>query len=250
MSTDTPPSLEEDTTQQLSLSVIMPVLNEAASIEFAVRRSIAALETWTTELEILVIDDGSSDESGEIVERLAAEDSRVRVLHNGRNLNYGLSLLRGIRAASNDWVLHNGADLPLAPEDVEGFSRFFDDADVIVVRRVDRAAQSAWRTLTSWINNLLIRLLFAPQTTDQNFVQLYRRSQVQPTKVVSTSPAFVTPELILRAERRGLRVREVVAKFQRREAGQSHFGRLSDILWTLRDMVRFRVRTWRYGWKR
>ena len=250
MSIDTPLSLKQKAARRLSLSIIMPAFNEAAAIESAVRRSIAALEPWTADFEIVVVNDGSTDGSGEIAESIAVEDPRVRVLHNQRNLNYGASLMRGIEAARCDWVLHNGADLPLAPEDIQGFSEVFDEADVIVVRRRDRRAHSLWRRLTSRVNNLLIRLLFSPESTDQNFVQFYRRSLVQPTEIISTSPALVTPELILRAERRGLRVREVLAQFRRREIGQPHFGRLHDILWALKDMVRLRLHTWRYGWNR
>jgi hypothetical protein len=67
---------------------------------------------------------------------------------------------------------------------------------------------------------------------------------------MSTSPAFVTPELILRAERSGKRVREVGAVFQRREAGKGHFGKPKDVLWTLQDMLRLRLRVWLRGWER
>ena len=232
----------------ISLSLVMPGLNEEISIEPAVRRAVAALERCTDEFEILVIDDGSTDRTGAIADRLASEDPRIRVLHNERNLNYGVSLERGIRNARCEWVLHNGMDLPLRPEDISLFTSHFEDSDVIVVRRTSRAAHSPWRQLTSWINNLLLRVLFAPRVKDLNFVQFYRRSWVRSVALRSTSPAFVTPELILRAERTGLRVREIPAEFRRREAGRDHFGRWKDIRWTLADMVRLRVTTWLQGW--
>jgi glycosyltransferase involved in cell wall biosynthesis len=227
----------------------MPGLDEEANIERAVRRACAALERHTREFEIIVVNDGSRDRTREIADRLSAEDPRVRVLHNERNVNYGVSLARGIRAARCEWILHDGMDLPLAPEDLPLFAEHFRDADVIVVRRVSRAAHSPWRKLTSWVNNALLRLLFAPRAHDLNFVQFYRRSWVQGVAIASTSPAFVTPELILRAERGGRAVREVEAEFRRREAGQAHFGKPRDIAWTLRDMLRLRWRTWLHGWR-
>ncbi|MEN8181191.1 MAG: glycosyltransferase family 2 protein [Myxococcota bacterium] len=233
----------------MSLSVILPGLNEETSVERAITRTLAALEKVFDEFEIVVIDDGSTDRMGEIADRIAADDPRVRVLHNERNVNYGVSLARGIAAARCDWVLHNGMDLPLAPEDIERFVPHFGSYDVVVASREHRGAHSPWRQLTSWVNNRLLRILFSPRTRDLNFTQFYRRSFLEGVELVSTSPAFVTPELILRAERGGFRVREVTTEFRRREAGKAHFGKPKDILWTLRDMVRLRLRVWLRGWK-
>lgn len=234
---------------RVSLSVIMPGLNEEASIEQAVGRVVAALERSVDEFEIIVIDDGSTDRMGEIADRLARSDPRIRVIHNQRNLNYGVSLARGIAAARCDWIVHEGMDLPLAPEDFASFIARFSDADVVVARRFDRSAHSLWRRITSITNNWLLRLLYRPQTVDLNFVQFYRREYAQAARLSSTSPAFVTPELIMRAEHTGHRVVEVDAEFRRREAGKAHFGRPTDIAWTLKDMLKLRARTLLFGWE-
>lgn len=234
--------------RRASLSVIMPGLNEEANVEAAVTRMLAGVQGVADEFEIIVIDDGSRDRTGEIADQLAERDARVRVIHNPQNLNYGVSLLRGIAAARCDWIVHDGMDLPLAPEDFGAYVERFDDADVVVARRADKAAHSPWRVVTSEVNSLLLKLLFAPRTADLNFVQFYRREFAQSVPIRSTSPAFVTPELILRAERAGRRVCEVTAQFQRRERGKAHFGRPKDILWTLRDMLALRVHTWLRGW--
>jgi glycosyltransferase involved in cell wall biosynthesis len=249
MSSGPRPTQTEHDTERPGLSVIMPALNEELNIERAVGRMVRALEQCVPAFEIIVIDDGSTDRTAEIADRLAAEDSRIRALHNERNLNYGMTLARGLAAARFEWIVHDGMDLPLAPEDIATFVAQFADADVLVARRIDRAAHSPWRQLTSWTNNRLLRTLFRPRTADLNFVQFYRRSVVQAVRLHSTSPAFVTPELILRAERTGKRVREITVEFRRREAGTAHFGKPKDILWTLGDMLRFRLRTWLRGWE-
>ena len=250
MSTATPPSADPEHRAEGSLSLIMPGLNEEASLEGAVVRCVKALEALGRDYEIILINDGSSDDTGQIADRLARENPHIRALHNERNLNYGVSLQRGIAAARCEWILHDGVDLPLAPEDIAKFLPLMDGADVLVARRVDRSAHSPWRRITSWTNHLLLRVLFRPRTADLNFVQFYRHSFAQAQRLLSTSPAFVTPELILRAERSGRRVRELTVEFRRREAGVAHFGRPKDILWTLRDMVRLRLATWLRGWPR
>ncbi len=234
----------------MSLTLIMPGLNEEESVRSAVDRVLASLEALADEFEVIVINDGSTDRTGEISEAIAAENPRVRVLHNEENLNYGLSLLRGIEAARCEWVGHIGMDLPLAPEDIDRFVPHFAENDVVVARRVDRSAHSPWRKVTSWTNNLLLRILFAPATSDLNFTQFYRRSYLRSVQPTSTSPAFMTPELILRAERTGRPVREVEVEFRKRQAGRAHFGRLPDILWTLKDMLRLRIQIWARGWER
>jgi glycosyltransferase involved in cell wall biosynthesis len=232
----------------IRLSVVMAGLNEAANVEKALSRMVEALAREPGGFEILVVDDGSTDGTGDIAERFAAREPRVRVLRNERNLNYGISLLRGMEAARGEWVTHQPMDLPLAPEEFALFTPHFAGTDVLVLTRIDREAHTPWRRLMSWSNNLLLRALFAPPCADMNFIQFYRREVLRSIRVRSTGPASVTPELILRAARRGFRVREVPAHFRRRQAGKAHFGHWRYAAWTLGDLARLRVSTWRHGW--
>lgn len=247
MSTGVDPAAGE---APIQLSMILPCLNEEASVVECLARVTRALEQTCETFEIIFIDDGSTDRTGSLAEQCANDDARIRVLRNAHNVNYGVSLARGIEMARGVWVTHNGADLPLAPEDLGPFVERFGEADVIVAIRATKEAHSPWRRVTSLTNNLLLRVLFAPRSSDLNFTQFYRGSVLAQLPLVSTSPAFVTPELILRAEHAGFRVVELETTFQRRMAGKAHFGRPKDILWTLRDMLRLRFSTWLRGWPR
>jgi dolichol-phosphate mannosyltransferase len=232
----------------VDLSFILPMYNEEESIEAALDRVSKCLQERCREYEIIVIDDCSRDRTGEVAKACASKDPKIRVLTNERNLNYGLSLRRGIAEAKFEWLVHNGADLPLAPEDMGPFFDAMDDADVIVACRKNRDAHSNWRKVTSLVNRALLGLLFAPRSSDLNFTQFYRRSVATRFQLVSDSPVAVTPELILRSEKTGHRVIEIEIPFQRREAGKAHFGKPKDILWTLRDLARLRIVTWFRGW--
>jgi glycosyltransferase involved in cell wall biosynthesis len=248
LTTEAPAAPVTSAAATVSLSLVMPVLNEEANLSRALDRVVAALERLAHVFEVIVVDDGSTDATSTIAAARAVADRRIRVLRNPTPHNYGIALQQGIAAARCEWILHDPADLPLAPEDVVLFVPHLAAADVVVARRTSRSAHTPWRKLTSWTNHCLLRLLFRPQVADLNFVQFYRRAWVQPLHVHSTSPAFVTPELILRAEQTGRVVHEVPVGFRRREAGRAHFGKPRDILWTLTDMLRFRLRTWLRGW--
>ena len=87
-----------------SLTMILPALNEEANIRQALERVITALEQHVASFEVLVINDGSTDRTGEIAEEFARTDTRVRVLHNEHNVNYGVSLARGIATARGEWI--------------------------------------------------------------------------------------------------------------------------------------------------
>jgi glycosyltransferase involved in cell wall biosynthesis len=232
----------------IQLSLILPALNEEQNVVECLQRVVTAVEPIVDRFEVIFIDDGSTDRTAEFAEEFATGDPRVRVLRNEQNVNYGVSLARGIEAARGEWLTHNGADLPLAPEDFAPFVASFDSADAIVATRASKEAHSRWRRVTSLTNNLLLRMLFLPGCSDLNFTQFYRREPLRRLPLTSTSPAFVTPELILRSERAGHRVIELEAPFRHRTAGKAHFGKPKDIAWTLRDMLRLRVSTWLGGW--
>jgi glycosyltransferase involved in cell wall biosynthesis len=248
MSADNEAGGEGQANRKVSLSFIMPVFNEEESIGPALARVTESLDKLCSEYEVIVIDDYSSDQTGAIAAAFAEREPKVRILRNERNLNYGTSLIRGIAAAKFEWLLHNGVDLPLAPEDMQPFFDVLGEADVVVAARESREAHSPWRKLTSVTNRGLLGILFAPVVTDLNFTQFYRRSVATSFRLIANSPVVVTPELILRSEKCGYRVLEIVIPFRRREAGKTHFGRPKDILWTLRDLIRLRVVTWIKGW--
>ena len=221
------------------LTLLLPGYNEEANIREAVERCDAVLGRLVPSHEILVIDDGSLDKTAAIAEELAREKPSVRVIRNPINLGVGISLLVGMRAAKGELVVHNAMDYPFDLEDLTRILPLFPGADVVAVARLDRTAHSAYRKLTSLVHYWLVRILFQVPLKDLNFVQVYKREVLEALRVRAKSPAFVTPELLIRAHDHGFRIVEVPAPFLRRERGSANYGRPRDICWTLADMVSF-----------
>lgn len=228
-----------------SLSLVIPVFNERKLIEECVKMCVEALSRHFKEFELILVDDGSTDGTGEIMDQSAKNDDRIKVIHNIVNLNVGVSVQRGLVSATKEFVVHNAVDLPLAVEDISDLIGYAREHDVLVLERKSYAGYTLWRWVTSKINRGLIRVLFGCKIHDLNFTQIYRRDVIPRILPLAKSPAFTTPEMIIRALRLGLRVKTVPVEYRPRTHGKGAFGRPHDMLWSLYDMLRFRIRMYR-----
>lgn len=230
-----------DSHDELCLSVVLPGYAEEDNILTAVTACQTALNSLGVSYEIIIIDDASPDRTGEIADELAAAHAEIRVIHNPINLNVGASILIGYRAARGKLVTHNAMDLPFDLMDLGLIIPLFDDPalGLVVVSRTDRTAHSVWRKITSLVHYWMVRTLFWVALPDMNFVQVCRRSVVNALPVRARSPAFVTPEMIMRVRDSGYRIAEVSAVFHSRKQGEAKFGRPRDILWTFADLISY-----------
>lgn len=221
------------------ISVVMPGLNEEENVKTAVDRCTKSLEDLKVHFELILVNDGSTDRTGEIITELSENDKRIIPVHNPVNIGVGSSVLIGAKVARGEYVLFESMDLPLDPGDIRLLLPHLPEVDILVYERTDRSAHSIWRKVTSWTHNSIVNLLFRPGVADLNFAQIYRREFIDSTAVKSRSPAFVTPELIIRGIDSGAKIVRCATKFHPRSKGQANFGKPRDILWTLGDMVAF-----------
>src|SRR2546423_8872321 len=100
-----------------SLSFVFPMYNEIGNLERTVREATEVGLRITPDLEIVLVDDASTDGSGELADRLTVETPHLRVVHHPTNRNLGGALKTGFAAASRQWVLYIDPDLPIRMED-------------------------------------------------------------------------------------------------------------------------------------
>ena len=222
----------------IELSVILPAYNEQAGVASAIQQYLAALPACCPSFELLVIDDGSADDTSATARRAAEGNPRVRVLRNEVNLGQVATILRGFREARGEVLTHNGIDLPFNPEETGTMlARIRGGADVVVVERVDRQVYGAFRKFVSWCNIVLVKVLFRSPFTDHNFVQAYRRRVLDAFAVESRGVSTVTPELILKSLAAGFSVVRMEAPYHRRSSGKSSVS-IKKIMHTVGELLR------------
>jgi len=232
--------------KKVEVSYILAGYNEAPLVEESIRQIINALERDFDDYELILVDDASTDETGGIMDRMARDNPKITVLHNLINLNFGTSVLRGIRTAKKEWIIYNAVDLPLYPEETKEVLTAAQEYDVLVLERTEYQGVF-WRKITSKCNSILLHILYPKLmrgTPIVNYIQVYRRDCINQCIPLARSPIFVWPEMIFRAKLAGVRVGNFQHTPHIDKPRKGAFGKPHDIIWGIYDMLRFRLRLW------
>ena len=228
------------------LTFFFPAYDEEEHVEAVVRDALALLPRYADRFEVVVVDDGSTDLTGEIADRLAREDPRVRVVHHRPNRGYGGAIRSGLATAREPYVFYTDGDRQFALEDLERLAPHLGRADVVAGYR-ERRADPPRRRVIAWVYNRLIRLLFGAPFRDVDCAfKLFRRDVFDrvPLSQVRSNGAFFSPELLLVLRAAGIRIAQVGVRHFPRAAGEEKGATARVILRAVRDLLLLRLRLW------
>ena len=206
-----------------TISAVLPAFNEEANLERTVGELVPVLARASADFEIIVVDDGSSDRTGEVAHRLRESMATLRVVRHPRNLGYGAALRTGFGAATREWILLVDADGQFAAQDLLLLVARAPEADLVLGYREHRADAphrrgyaAIWRALMRGLFGLGVRDI------DCGF-KLMRTSLVQ-SLALWAGGALISAELLAKAQRRGARMVEVPVSHRPRLRGRATGG--------------------------
>ncbi|HTT22636.1 MAG TPA: glycosyltransferase family 2 protein [Candidatus Sulfotelmatobacter sp.] len=189
----------------------MPVYNEQATL----RRVVERVMSVGIELELLCIDDGSTDGSREILAELEKASPQMRVLLQTQNMGKGAALRRGIREATGDYLIVQDADLEYDPNDYRRLLEPLESgqADVVYGSRFLGAGPHRvlyfWHSVGNWLLTLLSNMITNLNMTDmETCYKVFRREVIQSIPLEEDRFGF-EPEVTVKIAKRNLRVYEV-----------------------------------------
>jgi glycosyltransferase involved in cell wall biosynthesis len=213
--------------------------NEEAYARRAVSAARAVLTAELPDWEIVIVDDASTDGTPALVDALAREDPRVRVVRNAVNRRLGGALRAGYAAATRDLIFYTDADLPVDLHQLPRAVRLleYQEADIVAGYRFDRTSEGLVRALYTFCYNHLIRTLFGLRVRDVNFAfKLFRRSVLEKFTLTSEG-SFIDAEFLLRARKAGCVIIQIGLDYFPRTRGTSTLASIPVIFAILRDMV-------------
>lgn len=226
------------------LSVVIPMYNEENRISSTLERVIAYLKSHSDSWELLVVDDGSTDRSAEIAEKLLA-GLPARIVRNGRNRGKGYSVKNGMLQASGQYILFSDADLSTPIEEVEGFLDELQRYDIVIGSRALKDSkievhQTPMRELMGKTFNWLARrLTFRDINDSQCGFKCFRREAAHALFALQKIEGFsFDVEILYLAQKKGYTILEKPVRWQHVE--QSRVKLISDPLKMFLDIVKIR----------
>ncbi len=229
------------------LSFFFPARNEELNIAPMVARALDLLPKYADRLEVIVVDDGSTDDTGKLADALAQTDPRVRVIHHSPGRGYGGAVRAGLEAATQPYVFFTDGDQQF---DVADFDRLATaltpGVDAVIGYRLTLAY--GWRhVIVSRTYNVVIQILFAGDWKDVDCAFKLFRSDVftrVPLDRVRSDGAFFSPELLINLRAGGIRMAQVGIPHHERMHHEPKGTSFKTIVKAIRDVLLLRLSLW------
>lgn len=226
------------------VSVVVPVFNEQESVPTVIPRFIKSLDNQGRTFELIVVNDGSRDRTGELLDQIAKTEPRMRVIHLARNYGQTAALMSGFWAATADVIVPLDGDGQNEPDEVKRLVDTLEEGyDVVSGWRKDR--KDSWlRTFVSRCANWLISRITGVKLHDYGCtLKAYRARMIRDARLFGEMHRFIP----VYASMHGARVKELVVKHHPRTTGRSKYG-YGRIFKVLFDLILVRMLQ-RYGTK-
>ncbi len=222
-----------------SLTIFFPCYNEEANVERMTRKAVEVGRVLADELEVLIVNDGSTDGTKEIADRLAEEITEVRAVHNDPNLGYGGALQRGFREATKDWVFYTDGDGQFDLGEIPKLLPLLETHDMVSCFRIDRQ-DSFVRKLNAWAWTRLVRLVFKLKLRDIDCAfKIYPRSFFDRINMKSMG-ALIDTEILAKATNLKYSIAQLGVHHYPRTAGEQTGANLGVILRAFKELFRLR----------
>jgi glycosyltransferase involved in cell wall biosynthesis len=223
------------------LSLVLPAHNEAENIEAVVNRALEVLPRVTREHEIIVVNDGSTDDTGAIADRLSASHETVWVVHHPVNRGYGAALTSGFDAATGEAIMFMDSDRQFDIAEINALLPYVPHYDVVAGYRIARQ-DPLYRRLYGKLFGLSVTILFGLRMRDIDCAFKILRADMLREIDLTTPGALINTEMLVRLKRRGASIAQVGVHHYPRYAGESSGGSPRVVFRAMGETIRLWLR--------
>ena len=224
----------------ISLSVFFPAYYDEMNIAKVVNKAVEVLESLRLkDYEVIIIEDGSPDKTGEVADKLAEQHEKVRVIHHKTNMGYGATLKDGFNNAKFEYVFYSDGDNQFNLDELKKFMALIPFSDIVVGYRKQKE-YSFYRKFTSLCYNYLLKVLFDIRFWDIDCAFKLFKADLFKKITIESNDAFIDAEIMIKAKLLGYTSTEIGVEHYPRVDGISTGARPSVIFKTLKEIFEFR----------
>ena len=222
-----------------SLSIFLPAYNESENISKSVNALIKSIPENII-YELIVVDDGSTDSTPQIVRNLIKNNDKIRLIRHRKNMGYGSAIATGLRASKKDWIFFADSDAQFDYRQIKKFINASNNYDMVIGYREKRADPFV-RKLNSNIYNLCVKIIYRFWVKDVNCAfKLVKREVYENIKPIGSKGALVSAEIIIKAKREKYNILELPVRHLPRKKGVQTGANIKVILRSFKEIIKLR----------
>ncbi len=221
-----------------NISLFFPCYNEEDNIETTIKKALNVLRSLTDTFEIIVVDDGSHDQTEKIVKSLIKEEKRIKLIQHPRNRGYGAVLRTGLKNARYDLICFTDADGQFDFSQIKKMLPLINDAEVVIGYRRKRR-DAFHRLVNAKIYGVVIRLFFGLKVRDVDCgFKLFQKKVIDDIEIEARG-ALASAEILVKIKSKGYRIKEIGVDHFPRFGGKSTGANLRVIFKAAKELFKF-----------
>lgn len=223
------------------ISFFCPAYYDGKNIAHVVNKTVDVFSELCEDYEIIVVNDGSPDNTGEVLDRLASIYNKVKVIHHPCNLGYAEALKTGLRNANRfEFILFTDGDNQYDVECFREMMRYMKDYDAVITYRT-KNANNFIRRVISWVFNRVLNIMFREPFKDlSSALRLVKKNAIKNIEFKSTS-IFFPIEIVLKLHKRNFRIKEIPIETRERAHGRSTSLLPKNVIGLIIDMCKVKL---------
>ncbi len=214
----------------------MPAYNEEANIRWVAEDVLAKLRQVTDDLELIIINDGSKDRTGEIIDNLEREYPEIVAKHHPENRGYGAALRTAFSNCRNEYIFYTDGDGQFDAAEISELIPLIEDADVVSAYRVDR--KDPWnRLLNAWLYNTFLLVCFRLAVKDVDCAFKLYKAKFFDNIQLRSDGALIDAEVLIKLKKAGAKIVQVGVHHYPRLVGEQTGSKLKVIFKTAHEIL-------------
>ena len=218
--------------------MVVPCYNEAGNIKKVVGTILSEVQQLTADFEVIIVNDGSADNTGELADKLTSNDNRVRVIHHEENRGYGGSIKSGYYAAAKELVCLFPGDGQFDIRELSKLLPLMDKVDIAATYRINRK-DPFHRKVNQFLYNAAIAILFGVRLRDIDCGFKLMKSRIFKIVKLDSVGALIDAEFYFKSRRKGFTYEQIGVHHYPRTAGASTGAKLYVIFHAAYEIVRY-----------